>query len=370
MKRVVAYFCINALFLMIISCSGNTYCSLPTTETEFANKTEAIINSSKVNFDLLGAREVIVCDTFLVFLTKNPQGYLKIYSTNSFNLICEICKQGRAKNEFNNPTSMFGYTYSLNNEQYLSIIDNRSILKEINLSQSAKKNTAIVSSTTDYPAISDGYSFLLSNDPDNQFITYKAHVNASSDDCEAPKYYIKNKEKKRELKVFRKAVNADNALTGTTVYTGGFIRHPSKDIFIQVFNYMDYMLLFNFEKNTFKAIHQEGSLSFNDYFDSKWSMVGDKEIYHFGSGTCTDNLVFFLYGAGDYCIKAKDYNPSETPKEILLFDWEGIYLGGAKLDVIVHSIAYDEKHKVLFGLNRRNDSVYRFDISEIIENIE
>lgn len=366
---------LNCLFYAImatlfVSCNSNSNLMFPTHEVDFMNKTGDVVNGNPLNIDVMGAREVLVCDTLLVILTRDHQGYFKIYSTNTHKLLADIGKQGRAKNEFNNPMSSYGYAYKEGNDIILPIIDNRSTLKNINLIQSIKEETAVIASDSDYPTITDGNIFPLNKTPERQFIFNQAQLLSSSDECEAPKYYVKDGDSKREIKVFAKTVNADKAITASAVYSGGFIRHPQKDIFVEVFNYMDYLFFFDFESDKYYSIHQKGSLSFDDYLDSKWSMIGDKDVYHFSSATCTENFIIFLYGAGDYCIKANDYDPNSTPREILLFDWKGNYLAGAKLNVYVSSIAYDEKHKVLYGLNRRNESVYCFDLSGLVKGVQ
>lgn len=107
---------------------------------------------------------------------------------------------------------------------------------------------------------------------------------------------------------------------------------------------------------------KSGSLSFDSFMDSRAN--GGKTIFHFCAADCTPDFLLLLYGANDATIRADDYE--NAPFDILLFDWEGNYLTGARLNHVVHDIAYDSKNKIMYGIDRSDESVYRFDLSELV----
>lgn len=365
MKQILYSFLL--LSLLLIACSGNSYFKLPIKEISFVNKTDMIVYGNVVAEDLLGAEDILICDTFLVLHTSNPQAYLKIYSTNSLKQICSIGKQGRAGNEFINPR-LIGYSFKEKNDIIIPLIDNGVIFKNLNLSKSVLENNAVIQSVSKEVPLRSTYCCPISNDFDRQFVYYRASRTATEDI--APKYYIKDGKKEHEITVFPKIVRAKELHDARTSYFSSFCHHPHRDIIIQSFECRDYLIVLNLEDKSFHAIHEEGTPSFDDFLDPSTFMIDGKDLYHFVTGVGVEDFVLFLYGAGDYCIKSDNYDPYLTPREILLFDWEGDYLGGFKLNVAVQSIAYDKIKKILYGLNFREERLYSFNLSGYIEKYE
>ena len=70
----------------------------------------------------------------------------------------------------------------------------------------------------------------------------------------------------------------------------------------------------------------------------------------------------FLYRQGEYTQKttAGDWYP-----ELLVFDWNGNYITGFKMDRKISSIEYDEIHKVLYGING-DEELYAYDMGNFL----
>ena len=351
----------------MVSCTGKDYLKLPVKEIYFKNLTDTLVHGNETDVHVLGAKSILVCDTFLVVLTNDDQGFLKIYSTESMNYLGSFCSRGRAKNEFIKP-SFHENAYKEGSDVILPIADNGLIRKDVNISKSIIEEKTIILSETELMNSSIGCSFTLYQDTSKLFVQY--YSVASSTKFETPKYYYKKGNKETEVKVFPRIVQSEADHVAFVGYSSRIYRHPSQDIFVEAFKLRDYLFYFDFETNSHYAVHQEGSLSFDDYYDESAFSEGDEQVNYFWSGVCTDNFIMFLYGAGDYCIKSKDYKSSVTPQEVLVFDWSGNYLCGVKLDIRLHVITYDKKHKVLYGLNKASELIYSFDLSDYIERYE
>lgn len=73
------------------------------------------------------------------------------------------------------------------------------------------------------------------------------------------------------------------------------------------------------------------------------------------------------YKAGDYAINSPD---KENPlSELLVFDWEGNYLGGAKFKMPLVQIAYNEKNTILYGVDY-NEKIFSFDLRNLINRCD
>ena len=360
-------FFISAVFFLVVlfSCTGKEYLKLPVKEICFKNLTDTLVHGNETDIHVIGTKSILVCDTFLVVLTNDGQGFLKIYSTESMNYLGSFCTKGRARNEFLKPSFYYENAYEEGCDVILPLLDNDINRKDLNISKSIKEGKTIIHSITDIMPYSIGQSFTLKQDTSKQFVYYYCRVNPPK--SEAPKYFLKKGKKETEVKVFPRMVQSESDLDGIVGYSCSFHRHPYKDIFVQAFTLRDYLLYFDFETNSHYAVHQEGALSFDDYFDTNaFSSEGGEQVNYLWSGVYTDNFIMFLYGAGDYCIKREDYKPLETPQEVLVFDWPGNYLCGVKLDVRLWSIAYDEKHKVLYGFNNASELIYSFDLTDVL----
>ena len=92
---------------------------------------------------------------------------------------------------------------------------------------------------------------------------------------------------------------------------------------------------------------------FRSVFGKDWMLVT----------ACTTSEDFFLvyYRNGDYSHiqrEGDDYYP-----ELLIFDWEGNYIKGFKMDRNSDSMGFDENNKVLYTMNSRTEQLYSYDLS-------
>ena len=113
------------------------------------------------------------------------------------------------------------------------------------------------------------------------------------------------------------------------------------------------------DNDRISAIHQQGSLSFDDQLPRV-----DFTRTHFGGAVCTESYFMVLYYAGDInkgASESKDVKP-----ELMIFDWDGNFIRSVILDTMMYRIAFDERTRILYGVDRENDHIVSFDLSKIL----
>lgn len=362
-KSLKKYLLIPAIVILVQSCDDNPYFVLKTFDVNYANRTEGVVSGKKVDLGIMGMDDIFVYDTLLLATSTNPNGMLSVFSTDSHKQLASICKRGRAKNEFLRPTCYSRQLYVRNGDLIIPLMDDVPVLKEVNVSQSIINQATVV---VDEIGISnnDGRYLLIDNDLRNQFVNLDAGLRpGGSGEVFTPKYYISKDGKEEEIKVFPELMNFEDESDSEMFYYGEMYKHPSKNIAVQPMVFVDYILFFDLDNKRYYAVHQKGSRE----YDAEAVSSEQQELHYFQGVEVTDDFLFVLYFAGDYCVNNPN-NPDAAP-ELLVFDWDGNYLTGVKLDTRVKSIAYDSKHQVLYGLNRIKDEIYSFDISDVMDRL-
>lgn len=361
-RIILSCFIISSIFLC--SCFTRKHYSFPINEIEFANRADVQIEGSRIVIDEMGLDEVIASDSFLILLSANPAGYVSVLDINTYNTVAYLCRKGRARNEFMNSVTATKQIYYRNNELILPIVDNMQIVKEVNITESVKRGNTVVEKTDECISIIDGYDIFLENDIEKRFeFRFCANDPVLENAYTLPEYYqISSPEKKEKIKVFPKMMDFQDPQRAAAFYSGCLFKHPGRNLIVQPFQYMDYILFFDLDNGNNFAIHQSGSLSFDDLIPAKQG----KTIFHFCDCTVSDDFFIVLYKAGLYSRSFEDY--SRANPEIIVFDWDGNYINSAKLGNEVHSITYDSNRKILYGIDRRYDSLYSFDLSNIVSD--
>lgn len=345
------------------SCNRTKF-GLETYDVNYRNQTNNIVSGKVVDLDVVGVDNIFVFDTLLLVTTTNPDGMLNVYNSNTYKLLANLCKRGRAKNEFLRPTCYSKQMYEKNGDLIISLVDDVPILSEVNVSQSIIKQATVVDNRIDCIPNNDGRILLIDNDIHNQFVNTDAQTSPiKKGEVFPPKYYISKDGKEKEIKVFPHLMNFEDDRDAEMFYYGEIYKHPSKNIVVQPMLFIDYIFFFDLDNEHYYAIHQKGSKLYDDE-----EVSSNQKARYFQGLDVTDDFILVLYFAGDYCLNTPNY--SDASPELLFFDWEGNYLTGIKLDVRVKDIAYDAKHRVLYGLNRLKDVIYSFDISDTIEQLQ
>ena len=357
MKQKHNYILFILGLLSTMSCNEDSNIQVDVHEVDFLNRTDDVIEGKLVKNELLGAKDIIVFDTLLMITTSNPEGQLQVFSLNTLEPLGAFCKKGRARNEMLNLSSITEQAYYRNGHLILALTDGPHPFKELDVTASLQSGNAEIISSQECLSGADGEFMILGNDYNYRY-EYEKNIFGIEEVTGVPARYTVYKDgKERELKFFKNLMDTESP-NKTLPYIGSLYKHPQRNIVVQSFSNMDYLLFMDFDADKYFAIHQKGSLTFNDtYVHSKLQMPS-----HFTDGASSSKYLMFLYRQGDYTQKttAGDWYP-----ELLVFDWNGNYITGFKMDMRLRMIEYDEIHSVLYGLNN-DEELYAYDMSKIM----
>ena len=152
-----------------------------------------------------------------------------------------------------------------------------------------------------------------------------------------------------------------------------FFKHPSRNLVIEPFMVLDYIMFYDLEGNRSFAIHQTGSLTWNEdpvevphYDDQGEFDYFTEERGCFGDVVATDSYFLVFYFGGDYSLA--DENKDWPRPELLLFDWDGNFRKSVMLDTYIDCAAFDEKNKILYGVpieEPENEVLLSYDLSSL-----
>ena len=159
----------------------------------------------------------------------------------------------------------------------------------------------------------------------------------------------------------------EDDIYSTFWYSGSICYNPKRNIIAQCMNTIDYIHIIDLDNDKYFSIHQSGSPTFNEITIPK---VIENDVYkydylHFNKCIGTEHFFLVIYLNGDY----RKNNLAQTrgeAAELLAFDWDGYYLGGVKLDIMVQDLAFDPIRNILYGLRIRDEKIVSFDLSEFI----
>lgn len=356
-----------AICIVLYSCSGKSHFAIDTKEVDFVNKTDMYLDGNYTGIEVFGIDEMLVKDTFLICITNDPSGMVKVYSTETLKPIISLCTQGRAKNEFSKSVyDVNGQAYYKNNDLILPLHDDMNYqLKEVNISESIREGSTQVVSVSKSNTIMEADFVLLDNDINNRF----EHIDALRDELDDTKLYpgqfriidadynIKDK-----IKVHPYLMDSEDGKSQESMYWGCLYKHPDKNLVMFSYDYMNYLLFFNMDTHKYYAIHRPGTMTFDDV-----APVVPKggSRFCFLRGTVSKDYIFIEYDSGDYSISFPD--AEYYPSELLVFDWGGNYLGGAKFKMPLLNIAYNEKDTILYGIDF-NEKIFSFDVRNLINS--
>ena len=381
--------------LVLLSCNnGKSRFLFSVHETDFVNKSKITVKATRADVDLpLGVSDLALCDSFFIVMFYNGGPLMNVYSLK-WDLQGRFCFKGRAKNEFLEIPHMLS-RQTLKGENGNILIPLRegfssmsSNIKVLDLQQSLQsQKTTIVMEKPFYPytmAKSGGeegyyifprtFDFVYLNNDINQIFRANSMLIDHDGSVYGKDYEVMYDS--IQLKYF-KMLSHDYPDDFEYVF-GELHKHPSRNLIIEPFMDMDYILFFDLDNDTTFAIHQKGSLSFDDklspvVYTTITNLAGDEETMdprpiHFANFAATESFFMVYYGAGDYTVNQPD--PMNAAPELLFFDWDGNFLKSVMMDVGVGDIVYDEKSQTLYGLDHSNECILGFDLSEVVADIK
>ena len=377
--------------LVLLSCNnGKSRLLFDVHEIDFVNKSDITVKGTRVDVELpLGVSNLAICDSFFIVMFSNGGPLMSVYS-HEWDLLGRFCYKGRAKNEFLGVPRMFsGQSLKADNGNTLiPLMEGGSItanIKVMDLLQSLEaQRTTIVMEKPFMPFTVakfgevDGeyymrpryFDFIFLNDDINQTFRSNSMVIDRGEVLCGQDYTVMDDSV--QLKCF-KLLSSDYSEDGDYVFTS-LNKHPSRNLIIAPFMSMDYILFFDLDNDTTFAIHQKGSLSFDDdlppvTYTTVQNPDGSEEMIqtepnHFGGYAGTESFFMVMYGAGDYSMNQPD--PVNAAPELLFFDWDGNFLKSVMMDVCVSDLSYDERTQTLYGMDYMNECILSFDLSEVV----
>lgn len=346
----------------IISCNKNPNILVDVHEMDFKNKTSDIIHGHVAIQDIPGANNILQFDTLLLVFTSNPSGQLRIYNSFTMDYLGSFCQEGRAKNEFTKALPTTNQIF-FNDKGHiiLPLVNSPDELKEVDITESLVQGHTVVLSTRECLRFNKGVVIYLNNNFDYKFEFIRNKYEANEEKTGVPSVYtlIEPSGKKKKLKIFSAPMDVSSEKSEAMPYSGTLYKHPSRNIVVQNFSYMEYLLFFDFDSENRFAIHQKDALSFNDTFDRR---SRNESYVSFSDASTTNNYLLFLYWRGDYFLNVPNRKGNN---EVLIFDWDGNYISGFKLDRQLSRIEYDEINHTLFGLDS-NETIYAYDLEGIL----
>jgi hypothetical protein len=377
--RKFALLLVSVIF--VISCgNGKSGLLFGVRELDFVDKAETTVQGTVVDAEWpLGMiRDIIVCDSFLVVNTDERGAQVYVY-TDDYDFLGRFGFIGRAKNEFVSSAHIVNeQTFKdADGNTLIPLIDENNGVKVMNLQESVKnQNTTIVTENRymDYrPVFKDGNAFPLQYD----FVFLDDDINHAFEDyslCDFngtvyayPHYAVMHDSVKvKEIRLFDKSDRnySDNLF-------GHIYKHPRRNLIIKPLMDMDYILFFDLDNDTTFAIHQAGSRSFKEGIPPlvmKEAGVGEEiapeMVPHFGDVAFAESFFMVLYYATDFDVSKPDDGGKDSC-ELMFFDWDGNFLKSVELDHLVSDISYDEKKQILYAFIYSNESILRYDLSEV-----
>jgi hypothetical protein len=286
---------------------------------------------------------------------------------------------GRARNEFLTTTVQWSSAQILRNEQgdaMIPLVDMQQGTKLLDLQKSLEAQSTVIAAQNDflgrhiveytdpdYPGRRVVMSTVvrnqyLDNDINHRFSFFHPITDGYEDKVYTEPVFAITLDTARvkEIKMLSRFEVKD------ADYVNGFmIKHPSRNIAVQVLHILDYILFFDLDNDRAFAIHQPGSPTFDDDLPAIEFM--DNRVPCFRDLAATESFFMVTYYNCDYCHNQTDVSDIEqAAPELLFFDWDGNFLKSFKLDTHVDDITYDEKNQILYGMDAANDRILRFDL--------
>lgn len=361
MKNKICYILSFVSIFLIICCKKSAIIQVEDVrEVDFVNNTGEIIYGKLVN-EIMGARIIGAFDTLLFVVTNDPKGLLQVYSLNdTHRKLGTLCQQGRAQNEMSRLSLV--QAYYKDDHCHLFIIDAGIRICELDITASLEKGSTVVCQSLMRPFSQLGSDVFINNDIGYMIDFMDAYDIQPYEEEQKrvpSKYTIIKDEKQKDLVFFRTPMRVSERGLVNYPYRGTLVKHPSRNIVVNKFSYMDYLLFMDFDHNHFFATHQIGSMTHEDTYERE-----EPWIQHFSACTVSENYFFIYYRNGIYSRIQQEgdvYYP-----ELLVFNWDGNYLKGFKMDMNSSSIAFDEKNKILYTLSTKTEKIFAYDLSTIL----
>lgn len=358
MKKSLHALSVVLIIMLQFSCNNRPNLIPEVRDVDFSNKDLEV--EGKFVTEIIGAKSIFEYDTLLLVLTYNPAAQLMVFNTNTLDTLGEFCIQGRARNEFQELHTSVCQMYEKEGDVFATLYDGPYLVKEVNITESIRQGSTVVSNTVDVMRLGKGPTVFLNKNLNQKFELLDNKYKPDEEMREVPSVYtVKIPDKKdKELKILRRVVYVEEDQKRFIPYDSTIKKHPSKNIIVNMFRGLDYLVFFDLDNDKTFAIHQTGSATFDD------EPYVDTGEYHFsGAAHCAEDYVMLVYNHGKDAMNEPDR--SKRKAEVIIFDWEGNFITNIRLDRRIAFIGYDESQEKLFGITFREE-IYEYDLSGLL----
>lgn len=376
-----------AVLTLLSSCKKQP--QLDIREIDFRNKSQQLAQGVHVDAELpLQITSIINCDSYKILISQDPDGFLFIYS-DEWELLGKFCLQGRARNEFvNRPSEIRRQVLKGDDGHLLLPLQDETSIKVLDVTQSLLSGKTVMAQTRDFlpyylqPLDMDGYLAKLRVSLEYLFLDndiYKTLEYIQGYDFDFGKteehYWIRHDTAFMELP---KVLSDMLAIVGPQPkeqYQRRFYKHPSKNLIVEPFQFSDYIMFYDLDKDLSFAVHQNGSPTLKEepnevpHYDENGEVdYMDKERGCFDEALPFEDYFLVFYYGGEYSMS--DPNRDWPKPEVMVFDWDGNFKKSIKLDQYIFYPAFDEKTKTLYGIpldEKEEEEILAFDLSPLFE---
>lgn len=350
------------LLPLLVSCTSNgPHLLLEQIEVSYLNDTVTTLIGTPIHLDAMGMNDIMFCDSFLILTSSDANGMISVYDPTSCERIMQLCHKGRARNEFNELSTLYSQHYIKDGKTMIPLLDDMISIKELDFTNSIKRHSALITQTGLCPP--DGNFGMINNDFNILFNCSRVTADdAKQNVYYPPKYSIIDIEKQKEIKKIKvyskRMMDIEDVNYYNFLYQGGIYKHPEKNMFIQVFASLDYLYYFDIDNDKKFALHHKGTISFEDHLSvSELSEIKNT----FTTVLCTPDYIFTLHRGN-----IRSYEDKENTPNLYIFDWDGNFVCGAKMGVDIHRLAFDEKKRIMYGGNYIEEKIYSFDLNSLL----
>lgn len=370
---------------VLLSCSKKP--EIQVREVDYLNKSSELLKGVPVEMEMpMLTYGVFNCDSLNILLTQDPRGYVFVYS-DDWKLLGTFCQQGRAQYEFLDRPRHIKNQVLLGKDGHLLLpLQDATTIKVVDITASLISHKAVISETRDYAPYTD-IDIMIGDSPArlrtmNKYMFLDNDIYKTLELTEGFSFDFGDANAQYKIRHDTAYVEVPGILHDMEKLTGPqpegkfsreFFKHPSRNLVIEPFMVLDYIMFYDLEGNRSFAIHQTGSLTWNEdpvevphYDDQGEFDYFTEERGCFGDVVATDSYFMVFYFGGDYSLA--DENQDWPRPELLLFDWDGNFRKSVMLETYIDCPAFDQKNMILYGVpidEPENEVLLSYDLSSL-----
>ncbi len=320
-----------------------------------------VLNGEKVNLEIPGVMEMEIVDSFLVaFTPMNNDGFLSVYSVNSYRLLYkDIIKKGRGPNEFTNLLNLCNKNYVDTSGAIIWLQDNnKQFLLAVNLTKSVRRQELIIEKSVDISVIPTKDTWTIKQLTENTYLKLDSDQLAivqgkfiwSVDNFILSIYNTISKKNIFSSKLYTQKAPNINFFAGSLNVKPDNSRLAITMLSFDQINFMSMDGKERFSVSTSKEPMKIESLTENDF----------ERVEYYTSVYFDDNMLIAVYA------KESRINAGKAGTVIHVFNWQGDIINIINTVQYISTMAVDKSKGYLYGLNLTNEEIYRYDIRHIL----